>query len=97
MPALKNRAVKLLEKLKVVKDTLFLFLFKLEDDIKRKIADAEKNILLIENVEEVAAQEDTLLQKVQDCMESKEITGETCCPINRHIFSVVHSLVLQDA
>ena len=75
MPALKNREAKLLEKLKVVKDTLISLLSKLEDDIKRKIADAEKNILLIENVDEVAAKEDTLLQELQDFMESDEIKG----------------------
>ena len=74
---MKNRGVKLLEKLKMVEEILILFLSKLEHDIKRKIADVESNILHIENVEEVAAQEDALLQKVQDFMENK-ITGESC-------------------
>ena len=78
IPALKNREAKLLEKLKVVKDNLISFLSKLEDDIKRKIAEAEKNILLIESVDEVAVKEDTLLERLQDFMENDEIKGESC-------------------
>ena len=80
--ALKNRRCHLLEKLEVVEEKINSFLSKLRGDIEKKVADAENNISCIEKVEEVAAHEDTLLEKMQDFVDKMESTGESGLPTN---------------
>ena len=80
--ALKNRRLQLLEKLVMVEEKINSFLSKLRGDIEKKVADAENNISCIEKVEEVAAHEDTLLEKMQDLVDKMESAGGSCLPIN---------------
>ena len=53
LPALKKRGVRLLQKLEMVQEKVLSFLSKLKGDIEEKIAQAEKDILLIEKLDEV--------------------------------------------